>query len=231
MPGIDNPSREGRCIHMERHILVVLPHPDDECFGLSGSLAMHISQGTPVTYACLTLGEMARNMGNPLFANRVTLPQIRRLELEESCQHIGITDIRMMGYHDKTIEFEDHEKMSDRIGALITELNPSLVITFHPEYSVHPDHDATGAAVIRTIAKMPMEQRPMVHCMAFTKNCEQIIGQPDIKNDVTSFMKNKLYSIQSHRSQWQLPVNPQMIESEEMKERFGTERFWTYSFE
>ncbi|MHA0856109.1 bacillithiol biosynthesis deacetylase BshB2 [Paenibacillus sp. CMAA1364] len=215
---------------MERHILVILPHPDDECFGLSGTLSKRISEGTHVTYACLTLGEMARNMGNPLFANRVTLPQIRKLELEESCRHIGITDIRMMGYHDKTIEFEDQEQLSDTIMALIKDVNPSLVITFHPKFSVHPDHDATGAVVIRTIAKMPTEQRPVVQCIAFAKGCEQILGQPDVKVDVSEFIKQKLGSIQSHRSQWQLPVDPQMVESEEMKERFGTERFWTYSF-
>jgi len=216
---------------MERQILVVLPHPDDECFGLSGTLAKRISEGTQVTYACLTLGEMARNMGNPLFANRVTLPQIRKLELMESCKSIGITDVRMMGYHDKTIEFEDHEAMSTRLGELITELNPSLVITFHPLYSVHPDHDATGAAVIRTLAKMPKEQRPTLHCMAFTKDCEQMLGLPDVKVDVTAFLRHKIGSIQAHRSQWQLPVDSNMVESDAMKERFGTERFWTYSFE
>lgn len=216
---------------MERQILVVLPHPDDECFGLSGTLAKHISEGTPVTYACLTLGEMARNMGNPLFANRVTLPEIRKMELLESCKSIGITDVRMMGYHDKTIEFEDHEAMSERLGELIKELNPSLVVTFHPLYSVHPDHDATGAAVIRTIAKMPKDQRPVIHCLAFSKDCEQILGHPDVKVDVTAFLKQKIGSIQSHRSQWQLPVDSQMVESKAMKERFGTERFWTYVIE
>lgn len=42
----------------ERQVLVVFPHPDDEAFGVSGTIATHIENGTPVTYACLTLGEM-----------------------------------------------------------------------------------------------------------------------------------------------------------------------------
>lgn len=63
---------------VERHILVILPHPDDEAFGISGTLAKHVQNGTQVTYACLTLGEMGRNMGVPPFANRVTLPEIRK---------------------------------------------------------------------------------------------------------------------------------------------------------
>lgn len=62
----------------ERQVLVIFPHPDDEAFGVSGTIATHIQNGTPVTYACLTLGEMGRNMGNPPFANRETLPDIRK---------------------------------------------------------------------------------------------------------------------------------------------------------
>lgn len=27
---------------VERHILVILPHPDDEAFGISGTLAKHV---------------------------------------------------------------------------------------------------------------------------------------------------------------------------------------------
>ncbi len=67
----------------ERHVLVVFPHPDDEAFGVSGTMAAHIANGTPVTYACLTLGEMGRHMGSPPFATRETLPLIRKKELHE----------------------------------------------------------------------------------------------------------------------------------------------------
>jgi N-acetylglucosamine malate deacetylase 2 len=217
---------------MERHILVVLPHPDDEAFGLSGTLSKHIQNGTKVTYACLTLGEMGRNMGTAPFANRVTLPQIRKKELEESCRAIGIQDLRTLGFHDKTLEFEDQDKLEGSILAIIKEINPSLVITFYPGYAVHPDHDATGAAVISTIGKMPAEQRPTVHCLAFSKNCEQFIGKPDLLNNVKDFLHIKKLSIQSHRSQFYAPeiLGGKDWDDPEVLERFGTERFWTYNF-
>ena len=124
---------------MEQRILVILPHPDDEAFIMSGTLAKLIDEGAQVTYACLTLGEMGRNMGVPPFANRVTLPAVRRIELEESCRVIGIQDLRMLGYHDKTIEFEDKRGAGRSNPALIEELHPSLTLTFHPKYSVHAD--------------------------------------------------------------------------------------------
>ena len=43
----------------------------------SGTLVRYIDPGVPVTYACLTLGQMGRNLGNPPFATRETLPDIR----------------------------------------------------------------------------------------------------------------------------------------------------------
>ncbi|MGW8821029.1 bacillithiol biosynthesis deacetylase BshB2 [Paenibacillus lautus] len=217
---------------MEQNILVVLPHPDDEAFGLSGTLAKYIIEGAHVTYACLTLGEMGRNMGIPPFANRITLPTIRKAELEESCKAIGIQDLRLLGFHDKTIEFEDQDKLDGVIASLLLEIKPSLVFTFYPGYSVHPDHDATGAAVIRTIGRMTAEERPVVQCLAFSNNCEQELGKPDVYQDVSMFMVQKLNSIQAHRSQFQAAelLGKKQMKAKEVEQRFGTERFWTYTF-
>ena len=96
----------------QRHILIVYPHPDDEAFSIAGTIAYYTKKmNTPVTYACLTLGEMGRNLGNPPFATRESLPEIRRKELQAAAEAMGIQDLRMMGLRDKTIEFEDDEKM------------------------------------------------------------------------------------------------------------------------
>jgi bacillithiol biosynthesis deacetylase BshB2 len=217
-------------LKMERHILVVFPHPDDEAFGVSGTLALHAENGTPITYACLTLGEMGRNMGRPPFANRETLPLIRKKELEEACKVIGIKDLRLLGFRDKTIEFEDEEMLVDRIGAIIAETNPSLIITFYPGYSVHPDHNACGAAVIRAVERLPLEKRPTVHCVAFAKNCEQEIGQPDVIRDVSSVIDKKIAAIKAHRSQTEGLMQGAAKRGGDALTWLKTERFWTYKW-
>ncbi|WP_322905978.1 bacillithiol biosynthesis deacetylase BshB2 [Paenibacillus campi] len=211
-------------------ILVVLPHPDDECYSLSGTLSKHIAAGGQVTYACLTLGEMGRNMGTPPFTNRVNLPTIRREELKKSADAIGIQDLRMMGFHDKTIEFEDRQVLDGTIVKLLQELKPAAVFTFYPGYSVHPDHDATGAAVVRAFAQLPEAERPPLYTMAFSRNCTDEIGYPDVENDVSDFVQNKLDSIHAHRSQFPSPgeLGKSKKMDRELRERFSRERFWTY---
>ena len=84
---------------------------------------------------------------------------------------------------------------------VIEEVNPSLIITFYPGYSVHPDHDATGAAVVRAVEKMPADVRPTLHCVAFSNNCVDEIGEPDILNNISPVTEIKLAAIQAHRSQ------------------------------
>lgn len=218
----------------ERHVLVVFPHPDDEAFGVSGTIATHVENGSPVTYACLTLGEMGRNMGNPPFTNREDLPKIRKKELLEAANAIGIQDLRMLGFRDKTIEFEDDEKMADIIYDLIQELNPSLIITFYPGYSVHPDHDATGAAVVRAVKRIAPSQRPKLNCVAFANNCIEELGQADIINDISPVAGKKLAAMKAHRSQTELMMSTMMekIKNQEPEAmaRLNYERFWTYKF-
>ena len=122
---------------MERHVLVVFPHPDDEAFAAGGTIRLLTDQGVPVTYACGTLGQMGRNMGKNVFANRETIPNIREKELKDACEAMGIQDLRMLGFHDKTLEFEDVDFVADKIEAIIQEVNPSRIITFYPEHGVH----------------------------------------------------------------------------------------------
>ncbi|MFT9600424.1 bacillithiol biosynthesis deacetylase BshB2 [Mesobacillus sp.] len=218
----------------ERHVLVVFPHPDDEAFGVSGTIASHINMGTPVTYACLTLGQMGRNMGNPPFANRETLPAIREKELKDAARAMGINDLRMLGFRDKTVEFEDENMLTNVMSSLITELNPSLVITFYPGYSVHPDHEATGAAVVRAVEKIAEADRPKLQCVAFSRNCVEELGEPDIVHDISAVADIKLDAIRAHRSQTELMLEEM---ADKLKEKdpktlawLNNERFWTYKF-
>lgn len=218
----------------ERHVLVIFPHPDDEAFSVSGTLALHREAGTPVTYLCLTLGEMGRNLGNPPFATRESLPKIRKKELIDAANAIGIQDLRMLGLRDKTIEFEDDEKLTSLFTDAINELNPSLIITFYPGYSVHPDHEATARAVVRAVERMEEKERPKLHCVAFSNNCIDGLGQPDIIHDISAVEEKKVATFTAHRSQTQAMVIDWKEKFENQDADFldwiRKERLWTYKF-
>ncbi|MBM7608971.1 bacillithiol biosynthesis deacetylase BshB2 [Lysinibacillus composti] len=218
----------------ERHVLVVFPHPDDEAFSSAGTIRLYRNMGVPVTYACLTLGEMGRNLGNPPFATRESLPEIRRKELINACAAMGIEDLRMMGLRDKTVEFENDEKMVKLVTDLIDELNPSLIITFYPGYAVHPDHEATARAVVEAVRRIPKNDRPRITAVAFANNTIANIGEPTFKNDVSSVKQDKIKALQAHASQtaWMMEETTKRVEEgRPMSESWlNFEPYYNYEF-
>lgn len=222
---------------MERHVLVIFPHPDDESFATGGTIALHTQAGVPVTYVCATRGEMGRNMGMPIIATRESMPALREKELREACRILGIRDLRFLGIRDKTVEFVDPAVLDRQLEEIIREIQPSLVITYHPEYSVHPDHMALGAAVVRALRAIPAAVRPKLYLRAFGSKVEEL-GEPDVVVDCSSVLSIKMAAIQAHRSQSaasladleaRMAKDPKVRE-EAMKQR-SEECYWIYRFD
>lgn len=216
----------------ESQVLVVFPHPDDEAFGVSGTLAKMIDNGVPVTYACLTLGQMGRNLGNPPFATRETLPVIREKELEDAASAIGIKDLRKMGYRDKTLEFEKLDDLAQMVTTLIDELNPSLIISFYPGYSVHPDHEATADAVVEAVRRLPAERRPKLHLVAFSNDVLEALGKPDVIVNIEGYEARKEQVLAAHASQTGPMLASLAADSQQAEKArdmwFKTEHFYSY---
>ncbi|MEG0473477.1 MAG: bacillithiol biosynthesis deacetylase BshB2 [Solibacillus sp.] len=219
----------------ERHVLVIYPHPDDEAFSVGGTLRMYRNLGVPVTYACLTLGEMGRNLGNPPFATRESLPDIRRQELLNACTAMGIEDLRMMGLRDKTVEFEDDEKMVKLVTNLIEELNPSIIYTFFPGFAVHPDHEATARAVVEAVRRIPKETRPHILAVAFANDTVEKMGEAPIVIDIRSVKEDKVKALQAHASQtaWMMAETAKRVDDGETltDSWLNVEKFYPFTFE
>lgn len=214
----------------ETHLLVIFPHPDDESFGTAGVMAMLRQHDIPVTYVCATDGQMGRHMGRPPFANRETLPSLRRRELAQALEILQVENLRRLGLWDKTVEFEDRNALAQRIYAIVDEIEPSTVITFHPLYGAHPDHNALGDATLKALARLPVERRPRVWCPV-VKPEDLDIGLPVVKIDISAYEEQKLAAFRAHRSQtsgW----DERLAQDAEMQRQFARlfqqEVFWEY---
>lgn len=221
------------------HVVIVYPHPDDESFGASGVAKKFRSQNVPVTYLCGTLGEMGRNMGTPPFANRETLPEIRKKELADACRHLDI-DYQLLGYRDKTIEFEPLDEVATKVKETLENLDPkpSLVVTHYPGHGVHPDHNALAEATIEAVRRMKPEERPIVWAAAITNNFEEELGQPDVVITLGDDFEFKLQAILKHRSQaegmlrkLESPAKEEEEYIKGLKKRLGQERFFLWKFD
>jgi N-acetylglucosamine malate deacetylase 2 len=188
----------------ERHLLVVLPHPDDESFAAGGTMARCADANVPVTFLCGTYGDMGRRMGSPFFATRESMRDVRIAELREACEVLGATP-RWLGLRDRTIEFEDPRDVAALIRPHLVELVPSTVITFFPGHAVHPDHDALGHAVHLAVQAWD-GPRPRLLAVAVgdRDHIRAALGPPHVYCDVRSVVERKLGALAAHRSQTEM---------------------------
>jgi mycothiol S-conjugate amidase len=132
-------------------LLAVLAHPDDESFGIGGTLARYADEGVDVHIAIATdgvAGSVAAGYEHTLQA----LADVRRRELEAAVTILG-GQLHMLGYRDSGYIGDpannhpeafincDEQEAIGRVVALIRRYRPQVIIT-HDETGgyFHPDH-------------------------------------------------------------------------------------------
>lgn len=135
-----------------RTILAVLAHPDDESFGMGGTLALYAQKGYEVHLVCATLGE-AGTVDDEYLQDFDSISALREAELRCAAQSLGLTAVHLLGYRDSgmpgTPENEhpnaqvSHsvEEVAGKVVKYIREIKPDIVLTFDPIGGYkHPDH-------------------------------------------------------------------------------------------
>ncbi len=126
-------------------LLLVVAHPDDECFAFGGALALATDQGVETHVICLTDGQAASNRGSATSGEE--LGRMRRAEFAASCDMLGVHRHESWGLQDGQLEHADFSAMAARIVAKMRELRPEVVLTFGADGAVntHPDHTMVSA--------------------------------------------------------------------------------------
>jgi LmbE family N-acetylglucosaminyl deacetylase len=137
---------------MTKTILAVLAHPDDESFGLGGTLALYAQKGYDTYYVCATRGEVGTVAEEHLKGFKDTA-ELRTDELMRAAKYLGLKEVFFLGYRDSGMPGSEDNKHPDaqinhpidevagRIVKYIRELKPDVVLTFDPIGGYkHPDH-------------------------------------------------------------------------------------------
>lgn len=133
-------------------VLAVLAHPDDESFGMGGTLAHYARKGYNVYLVCATRGE-AGMMDPEHLGNFKTTAEKREAELRCAAQILGLKEVYFLDYRDSgMLGSEDNkhpnaqinhpvEEVAGEVVRYIRKLKPDVVLTFDPIGGYrHPDH-------------------------------------------------------------------------------------------
>jgi N-acetyl-1-D-myo-inositol-2-amino-2-deoxy-alpha-D-glucopyranoside deacetylase len=142
-------------------LLAVLAHPDDESFGMGGTLALYARKDVEVHLICATRGE-AGDVDENFMDGFKSIADRRESELRCAAGILGLTGLYFLGYrdsgmpntpdnqHPRALVMAPLEKVSEEVAQYIRQLKPQVVITFDPIGGYrHPDHIAIQKATVK----------------------------------------------------------------------------------
>lgn len=165
-------------------ILSVLAHPDDESFGMGGTLALYAQKGVEVHLICATRGE-AGEVGPEYLRNYESIGALREAELRCAAGHLGLSGVYFLDYRDSGMDGTPEnkhpealvqapiEEVAKKIAKYIRELKPQVILTFDPIGGYrHPDHIAIHKATVEAF---------------------HLSADPDFINNFPPYQPQKLY--------------------------------------
>ena len=142
-------------------LLAVLAHPDDESFGMGGTLALYASRGVDVHLVCATRGEVGE-VAPELLKGFHSVAELRESELRCAAGILGLKGVHFLDYrdsgmpgspdnqHPQALAAQPLEEVAANVVCYIRELKPQVVLTFDPIGGYHhPDHIAIQRATVR----------------------------------------------------------------------------------
>jgi N-acetyl-1-D-myo-inositol-2-amino-2-deoxy-alpha-D-glucopyranoside deacetylase len=143
---------------VERSLLLVHAHPDDESIGTGATMARYAAEGARVTLVTCTLGELGEIIP-PELSHLLPdeLGQHRIVELDRACAALGVEDHRFLGgegrYRDSGMmglpDNDDPrcfwqaglEEPAAALAKIIEEVEASVIVTYDADgFYGHPDH-------------------------------------------------------------------------------------------
>lgn len=169
---------------MTKRILSVLAHPDDESFGMGGTLSKYAAEGVTVHLICATRGE-AGEVDPECLAGYDSIADLRVRELNCAVKELGIDSVHLLPYRDSGMAgSQDNEhpqalinapldEVAGKIAQYIREYKPQVVLTFDPVGGYrHPDHIFINQATTRGV---------------------RLAGDPDFESEAPPYQPARLY--------------------------------------
>jgi len=136
---------------MNKQILVVAAHPDDEVLGCGGTIARHVKEGDSVHV--LFLGDGVSSRGN----SDTKLITARKESAVKACEVLGAAIVGFEKFPDNMFDTVPLLNIARVVESAKKEINPQIIYTHHSG-DLNIDHRITCQAVLTAFRPQPDEQ-------------------------------------------------------------------------
>lgn len=184
-------------------ILVVAAHPDDEVYGMGGTIAKLADEGNEVHVLIVTDGSTTQYAGRP------DLEQIlenKRQETSAAAQILGVKKVHYGFLPDMKLDTLPHVEVNRVIEQAVREIQPDVVYT-HFYGDVNLDHQMVYRSTLVAVRPVPSQCVKELYCYYVPSSTEwspqltHTAFMANVKVDISKYEEKKKQALLAYKTE------------------------------
>jgi len=194
---------------MNKIVLVIAAHSDDDALGCSGTMAKHIASGDVVHILYMTDGVSSRNDDSNA---------VERYSLAQKVAGIlNIASMKNLTFPDNKMDSVPLLDVTQAIETVVSEIQPEIIYTHHIG-DLNIDHQITHKAVMTACRPQPLFCVKEIYSFEVLSSTEwQLTSEPffvpNVFVDISDFISVKKKVLEVYEGEMRLPPHSRNIEN------------------
>jgi LmbE family N-acetylglucosaminyl deacetylase len=180
---------------MDRTVLVIGAHPDDEVLGAGGAIAKHTTAGETVHVLVVTEGATQQYDDDSMIDKKVS-------EARECADRLGVESVRFGELPDMRLDEVAHVELNAVIEETVDDVCPDVVYT-HSDREVNLDHRAIHRSTM--VATRPGSGVERVLTYEVPSSTDWVGGserfEPNVYMDISGHLEAKIEAFRAYESE------------------------------
>lgn len=197
-----------------KKVLVIAAHPDDEVYGLGGTIARLAYEGNEIHVLIVTDGSTSQYRNND---NLLEIIKIKKIETEKVRQILNIKSIIYGNLPDMKLDTIPHIEINQLIESTIELIKPEIVFT-HFWGDVNKDHRCIYESTIVAVRPIKKQSVKELYCYRVPSSTEwspSILNNQFLPNtfvDISNFIEQKSKAILTYKTELRGYPHPRSVE-------------------
>ena len=197
-----------------KKILVIAAHPDDEIYGMGGTIARLAAEGNEVHVLIVTDGSTAQYRGS---ADLSMILQRKKKETEKALSIVGAISCRYGELPDMCLDTIAHIKINEVIEKAIDEIAPDVVYT-HFWGDVNMDHQKVFESTLVAVRPTSSQTVRELYCYSVPSSTEwqpdlRVAFTPNVFVDISDYTVQKAAAIAAYATELRPYPHPRSAEA------------------
>tara|TARA_Y100001958_G_C21171725_1_gene503382 strand:+ start:364 stop:1053 length:690 start_codon:yes stop_codon:yes gene_type:complete len=206
---------------LNKNLLIVAAHADDEVLGCFGTVARLINEGYSAYTLILGEGKTSRDEKRDVDNQKDAIDALNQ-EIKKSNDTIGIKNVFLENFPDNRFDHVDLLDIVKRVSNVIEKVNPEIIFT-HYENDLNIDHKLTFRAVLTATRPMKNQVVKKIYSFEILSSTEwkfPLSFSPDTFFDISETIDLKIKAMNEYQSELMDYPHPRSIEGIKLNAKY-----------